>query len=68
MFEEEKNRYSLFKQLRLNRRVVLRSILRLNLLTLELIHRTCSIKRKLSIYFTKLHVSKTRAWRVLSLC
>ena len=29
--------------------------------TLELFHRVCSMKRRLSIYFTRLHVSKTRA-------
>ena len=33
---------------------------------IELFQRTCSMKRRLSIYFTSLHVSKTRAWSVLS--
>ena len=36
-----------------------------NQVLLELF-RPCRMNRRLSIYFTRLHVSKTRAWSVLS--
>ena len=35
---------------------------------LELFHRPCRMNRRLSIYFTRLHVSKTRAWSVGVYC
>ena len=39
-----------------------------NFLLKELFHRPYRMKRRESIYFTRLHVSKTRAWNVLSYC